>query len=129
MKITSLGFAILAATYSWSSLAACPSLENSSALEQKTLARVTAIPEVKAWLALVTTNPDAHPAFIPDPVARRNIDGHCYWEIAVYSDEGSHLYLWNTFFVSATGNRLWVADSEGNPLSIKGWRTGKLLDR
>ena len=113
---------MLATAFSWSAFAACPSLENGSAQERKTVARVTAIPEVKAWLALVSTNADAHAAFIPDPVARRAIDGHCYWEIAIYSDEGSHFHLWNTFFVSATGNRLRVADSDGNSLSIKEWR-------
>ena len=41
------------------------------------------------------------------------IRGRCYWSLTAYSDEGTHLHRWNTFFASIDGKRVLVDNIAG----------------
>ncbi len=124
MRILRHGLFLFVVTFAWPALAACSALTSGSEQERGAFSRIMAISEVKAWLSHISSRPNVHAAFVPAE-GTQVIAGRCYWKITLYSDEGSHLHLWNTFFVSATGNGVLIVDNDGNPLSVRHWRSIK----
>ena len=105
--------------------ATCDKQAIGSSSYQRAVKRVEALPEYKKWLSLVSATQGTHPASLP-AVDRQIRRGHrCYWSVAAYEDQGTHLHLWQIFLVSQDGNHILVEDIEGNPMSLAKWRAGQ----
>lgn len=64
--------------------------------------RVTSMPMVKEWIALLDSQSRmALGGFALDKT--EFIEGMCYWSIALYESEPTHLHLWKIFRVDIKG--------------------------
>ena len=73
--------------------------------------RVATLSEFQSWLAAVKSRPGVKAMFGTHIDKQVRTRGKCYWSVSVYSDEGSHLSLWQTFLVPVDGGVVLKRDS------------------
>lgn len=109
---------------------ACPAMaiDVHSKLYQKALAQITELPEYKSWALTISKTEGVHVAFDPNPPEEQVlILRRCYIPITLYSDEGTHLHRWNTFYVSVKHNQVLVEDNSGeDPITLSAWRRSNI---
>ena len=80
---------------------ACPTIDVKSALYDIALATVMKLPEFQSWVAEISKKSGAHVAIDSLPPERQILIARiCFVPITLYSDEGTHLHNWNTFYVN-----------------------------
>lgn len=83
---------------------------------RRALLKVKYLPETEAWeLEARKRSAVQFTLSLDQPLER---EGRCFWPIEVRGGDA----LWNTFYATATGDRLMVAAPGGKLLSLEDWR-------
>jgi hypothetical protein len=105
---------------------ACSERAEGSRSWEDAVRQVERLTEVKGWRRYVSERPPAKVVYLPAVDKQSLIAGQCYWSVTLYSDEGTHLHRWNTFYVGVGRKDILVNDyTGGEPLSLERWRGGK----
>ena len=105
---------------------ACSERAEDSPSWDAALRRLDQLPEVAAWARYVSQTPGVKAVLSPAVDKQSLITGRCYWSVTLYSDEGTHLHRWNTFYVSVDGDEILVDDvTGGEPVSLASWRKAR----
>jgi hypothetical protein len=102
--------------------AACDAQAEGSPSYERAAKRVEALPEYKKWRSFASERPGVHAARLPMLDRQVSFGRHCYWSVSAYSNEGTHMHLWQTFLVDHHSGRILVQDLEGMPVSLAAWR-------
>jgi hypothetical protein len=111
-------FVVLGSSVPAFAVAACDEVAEGSKSYDKAVAQVRALPEFKSWLKYVSDHPGVKAVTMPSVDKQSLVRGRCYWSVTAYSDEGTHLHRWNTFYVSVGGKSILVENPEGEAVSL-----------
>jgi hypothetical protein len=101
----------------------CPTTPAQSREYRQAWRAVERIAEFKAWRSYVAAHPPARIVTMPERSPQQvEIRGKCFTSITVYSDEGTHLHRWNTFYVQVPSGTVLVGSPEGEPITLREWR-------
>jgi hypothetical protein len=56
---------------------------------------------------------------------QQTINGGRYWSVTAYSDEGTHLHRWNTFYAAVDAAGILFMSLDGAPISLADWRASR----
>lgn len=111
----SAAVALLAASFAAHG-ADCRVPEDGSSPLRRTIARVKYLAETEAWeRAAMKTAAVQYVLLLDSPLRRGK---RCYWPVQARA--GGE--LWNTFYVTALGDRVLVVGSDGDLLTLEAWR-------
>jgi hypothetical protein len=85
----------------------------------KASTRVTRLAEFKAWNDQLQAKPGVKAVLGAAMDKQSMVKGKCYWSVTVYSDEGSHLSRWRTFFVPVTQGAVLLENANGEPVPLR----------
>jgi hypothetical protein len=82
--------------------------------------RVAKLAEFKAWYDHVKARPQVKAIFGSHVDKQSTLNRKCYWSVTVYSDEGTHLSRWQTFFVPVANGAMLIEDlTTGEPVPLR----------
>lgn len=95
----------------------CLAIATDAASYRAAVERVTSMPMVKKWIALL--NSQSHMSLGGHVLDKTEfIEGNCYWSISLYESTPTQLRLWKIFRVDIKRKNIFIMNDEGDYVLI-----------
>jgi hypothetical protein len=102
--------------------AVCDPPQRSAGSFEVAISRISQLPDFAAW----KSNHSFPVAYGLGADRQEAVRGKCFWEVPVYADRPERFEHWETFYVAADSETIYVFDATlAQPITLAEWRKGR----